>query len=100
MKTKFKFKKDAVMAAHDLAVCIKTNWNLFSFISENHEISVTDMFVRLRSDQSTVSRKLIDLKRFGLVEDINEGKRESKYVITSKAIKVAEKIKLFVSSHP
>ena len=95
MKTKFKFKKDAVMHAHSMVSCMKRNWDIFCIIADNPNINVTDTMIIMRKDQSTISKKLSELRYFGLVEDLNEGKRESSYAITDKAIEVAESIKSF-----
>lgn len=86
--------KDLVMQAHNLTICLKTNWDVFSIISKNEEISVTDIMIALRTDQSTVSRKLAELRSFDLVS-FNKFGTSFKYYVTDKALRVANSIKLF-----
>jgi predicted transcriptional regulator len=86
--------KDLVMQAHNLSICLKTNWDVFSIICKNEEISVTDIMITLRTDQSTVSRKLAELRSFDLVS-FNKYGTSFKYYVTDKALKVANSIKLF-----
>ncbi len=87
--------KDLVMQAHNLSICLKTNWDVFSIICKNEEISVTDIMITLRTDQSTVSRKLAELRSFDLVS-FNKWGTSFKYYVTDKALRVAESINLFV----
>ena len=94
MKTNF--NKDLVMTSHNLAVCLKRNWEVFCIVAENPNINVTDVYVKMRKDQSTASKKLAELRGFGLVEDLTEGKREATYAITDKAIRVVKGINSFV----
>jgi uncharacterized protein YpmS len=92
MKT---LNKDLLMQAHNLAICLKTNWDVFSIIAENEEISVTDIMIGIRNpDQSTVSRKLAELRSFDLVS-FNKYGTSFKYYVTDKALEVANSIKLF-----
>jgi DNA-binding transcriptional ArsR family regulator len=87
--------KDLLTQAHNLSICLKTNWDIFSIICKNEEISVTDIMIAIRNtDQSTVSRKLSELRSFDLVS-FNKYGTSFKYYVTDKALRVANSIKLF-----
>ena len=78
-----------------MLMCLKKNWVIFCSIAENPNITVTELFIKLRMSQSDVSQRLASLRSFELFDTEKTGK-EVRYSISLKAIKVAKVINYHV----
>ncbi len=56
------------------AINHKLRQNMLHFIAENEKMTVTDMYIKLRMEQSVASQHLSILRRAGLVSTQREGK--------------------------
>jgi DNA-binding transcriptional ArsR family regulator len=94
MKTKV--EKEKVMSAYNTLMILKRDWDVFSLVAKSGPIIVTEIFIKLRIDQTKASFKLSQLKECGLVEAQRQGKNVF-YSITPKSLLVAKSINKFVN---
>ena len=86
---------EKIKTAHEILLCMKRNWHILTKLTEEPNISVTDLYISLSMEQTDVSNRLSSLREFDLVDCTRSGQKFL-YSVTDKAYDVAMSINKFL----